>query len=232
MSPVHATSPDLLAFMHAATMSGHNTSVDTGEGKQMSLNNKDTLMTEVKDAKVASDEKASDFERQPSHADAITDLDKRLANPLKALSQDDVVERGRAFAINAGMPEKADLFAKGALLARDPLLYETLPLLDDEDRATLKQEEERRWHQPRMLYLLVICCSLAAVVQGEHHARVGFTYAVPWVQKSRARVRGSLLCPRTRRVVTGLRYVTVLAEVPALTRFPICLSDDQAWISQ
>lgn len=125
------------------------------------------LVTHLGDAKVPSDGQSSDYERQGSTIKAERELEQRLANPLKGLSQDQVVQRGRDFAVRAGIPEKADLFAKGALLARDPLLYETLPLLDDQDRADLRREEQKRWDQPWTMYLLVICCSLGAVVQGE-----------------------------------------------------------------
>jgi hypothetical protein len=76
------------------------------------------------------------------------------------------MQRGRQFAQLADRPDEADLFAKGALLARDPLLYETLPMLDDADRADMLREKTHRWDHPKQLYILVICCSLGAVVQG------------------------------------------------------------------
>lgn len=137
---------------------------DTGSEK---LGTSGQLVTDLKDAKLPSDAKSSDYEHQSLHDAIVSDMDKRLANPLKALSQEEVVQRGRDFAVRAGVPDKADLFAKAALLARDPLLYETLPLLDDEDRAALQREEQKRWDQPWTMYLLVVCCSLGAVVQGE-----------------------------------------------------------------
>ncbi|PWN32732.1 sugar transporter [Meira miltonrushii] len=94
------------------------------------------------------------------------DLEKRLANPLKLLSREEVLERSKQFAHLVGEPDSVELFNKGALLARDPLLYESLPLLTDADRADIKREETHRWDHPKQLYVLVVCCSLGAVVQG------------------------------------------------------------------
>lgn len=133
------------------------------------LNNKagGAFTAEVADAPVALDEKSSDYERQAIKGGGTDELTSRLANPLKRFSQADVIERGRNFAIESGMPDKADLFAKGAVVAQNAQLCETLPLLDDQDRADLRREEQKRWDQPWTMYLLVICCSLGAVVQGE-----------------------------------------------------------------
>lgn len=105
--------------------------------------------------------------------------------------QEEVIERGKRFATIVGRPQEEELFVKSALLARDPLrkchwtcspddndctrrltgpigltVYETLPLLTEEDRRDIHREETHRWDHPRQLYMLVICCSLGAVVQG------------------------------------------------------------------
>ncbi|CAO1630928.1 unnamed protein product [Sympodiomycopsis kandeliae] len=149
---------------------GQTTPMDNNlEQEKYGASEKNGTMTNLQDVKSSSpsDEKSSgDYEHQLKKPEIQADLEKRLANPLKGFSQDEVIQRGRAFAAQAGVPEKADLFAKGAVLARDPLMYETLPLLDDDDRAALKREETHRWDQPKMMYLLVACCSLSAVVQG------------------------------------------------------------------
>ncbi|KAF8891725.1 hypothetical protein BD779DRAFT_1512721, partial [Infundibulicybe gibba] len=52
------------------------------------------------------------------------------------------------------------------LVAQDPLAFDTLPLLDEDDKAALRHEITHKWSQPAMLYYLVILCSVAAAVQG------------------------------------------------------------------
>lgn len=47
---------------------------------------------------------------------------------------------GRAFANEKGLSEHADLFAKGAVLAQDPLNFETLDFLDEEELRVLRRE--------------------------------------------------------------------------------------------
>ncbi|SPO39294.1 related to arabinose-proton symporter [Pseudozyma flocculosa] len=106
------------------------------------------------------------LESQKSRQDAAADLEVRLANPLKGYSRSDVVQRARDFAHAAGLDDLADVFAKGALLARDPLRFEDMPELDEADKEAVRRETTHRWQHPRQLYMLVICCSLGAVVQG------------------------------------------------------------------
>lgn len=132
------------------------------------------------DAKIATDDVESDHAPATSNESIQDDtekqgepkaivnaeLEKRLANPLKLLTREEIFERSKEFARLVGEPENVELFNKGALLARDPLLYETLPLLNDVDRADIRREETHRWDHPKQLYVLVICCSLGAVVQG------------------------------------------------------------------
>lgn len=47
---------------------------------------------------------------------------------------------GRAFAVEKGLGEYADDFAKGAMVAQDPLAYESIEMLNDEDRRVLARE--------------------------------------------------------------------------------------------
>lgn len=47
---------------------------------------------------------------------------------------------GRAFARDKGLAEHTELFAKGAILAQDPLNFETLDILDDEELRVLRRE--------------------------------------------------------------------------------------------
>lgn len=98
---------------------------------------------------------------------------------------------GRAFAREKGLGEYEVEFARGAQAAQDPLAFESLPLLSDEDKEVLRRETTHRWSHPaavrprflpllassipseavltslrHQLYFLVICCSMAAATQG------------------------------------------------------------------
>lgn len=58
------------------------------------------------------------------------------------------------------------LLQKGALTAQSPREFESIPDLDEEDRAHLRMEREHRWHHPRILYFTIILNSIAAAIQG------------------------------------------------------------------
>lgn len=64
------------------------------------------------------------------------------------------------------MPERADLFGKAALVARDPNEIETLPQLDEDERAALIYERDHKWHGPKMLWYSISLCAIGAATQG------------------------------------------------------------------
>jgi len=96
----------------------------------------------------------------------VTKINAKLANPLSGKSDDQLMRDGESFARKHGMEELVEEFRKGAVLARDPTAFESLPMLSQEDKDNLRREIEHKWEQPLRLYLLVICCSVAAAVQG------------------------------------------------------------------
>lgn len=55
---------------------------------------------------------------------------------------------GRAFAREKGLEEYEEEFAKGAQIAQNPLAFESLPLLDEEDRQVMRDEVMHKWRQP------------------------------------------------------------------------------------
>ena len=57
-------------------------------------------------------------------------------------------------------------FAKGALVAQDPMCFETLGILEEHERTALRREQTHQWSQPFTLYWLVVMCSICAAVQG------------------------------------------------------------------
>ena len=70
------------------------------------------------------------------------------------------------FAKTHGLGHLEEEFQKGALIAQDPTIFESLPQLNEEDKVILRRELTHRWEQPLQLYYLVILCSLSAAVQG------------------------------------------------------------------
>ncbi|GAA6038856.1 hypothetical protein JCM8097_002930 [Rhodosporidiobolus ruineniae] len=89
-----------------------------------------------------------------------------LENPLLGISPERLAEMGRLFAREKGLNEYETEFAKGAQIAQNPLGFEALTLLTEEDREILRFEVAKKWNQPWQMYSLVICCSMAAAVQG------------------------------------------------------------------
>jgi hypothetical protein len=70
------------------------------------------------------------------------------------------------FANENNLTEILPLLRKGALVAQSPNAYNDIPELDDEEKAALLVEHEKRWSHTRTLYLTVILNSIAAAIQG------------------------------------------------------------------
>lgn len=107
--------------------------------------------------------------------DSIRAINYKLAHPLAGISQAELMDMGAAYACEHGMEDLQDEFRKGALLAQNPELFETLPLLTDEDKEILRREVTHKWSHPMALYHMVIMCSLAAAVQGMGRAPPGIS---------------------------------------------------------
>lgn len=64
------------------------------------------------------------------------------------------------------MSEKADLFGRAALVARDPERFEMLSELHDEEKEALVYERGHKWNGPVMLWYTVSLCAVGAATQG------------------------------------------------------------------
>ena len=99
----------------------------------------------------------STFEK-PSYAHhqnvgpAKENVNAKLANPLAGIPQDQLMRDGAAFARKHGLVDLEDEFAKGAVIAQDPLAFEGLDILTGEEKAVLRREQTHRWAQPFQLY--------------------------------------------------------------------------------
>jgi len=64
------------------------------------------------------------------------------------------------------MPEHAALFGRAALVARDPLGFESLNEIDQEEKTALAYERDHKWHGPTMLWYSISLCAVGAATQG------------------------------------------------------------------
>ncbi|KAF5354424.1 hypothetical protein D9758_010723 [Tetrapyrgos nigripes] len=97
---------------------------------------------------------------------SFENINAKLANPLAGISHDQLMADAKLFAETHGLEHLTLEFQKGALVAQDPTAFESLPMLDEEDKNVLRRELTHKWDQPKMLYYLVLLCSMAAAVQG------------------------------------------------------------------
>lgn len=106
---------------------------------------------------------SSENEKQSVSDNEIAEsLDQQ--NILTQYSEEDVMSMGRNYAIKHGLD--TDLFAKGAAIARNPLGYNRMEFLSQEEKEILYQEEHQKWKLPKKLYYLIIMASMGACVQG------------------------------------------------------------------
>ncbi|KAJ5644706.1 hypothetical protein N7507_010717 [Penicillium longicatenatum] len=94
-------------------------------------------------------------------------ISAKIKNPLAHLTEAavirDVGEFVRQYDI---LLEYHGYLTKGALVARDPTAYESVPDIHPEEIAALRDEVLHKWRQPKALYFTIILCSIGAAVQG------------------------------------------------------------------
>jgi hypothetical protein len=89
----------------------------------------------------------------------------RIKNPLSGVLKAQLLSDVEEFAKERGMMDILPLLKKGALVAQDPLSFETIEELDEDEKVPLRREVTHRWSQPRVLYLTITICSIGAAVQ-------------------------------------------------------------------
>ncbi|TCD66565.1 hypothetical protein EIP91_001233 [Steccherinum ochraceum] len=114
---------------------------------------------------------SSDSMNHKQHRNNVgRNVNAKLANPLAGIPQGRLMDDASKFAEERNLGHLKDVFRKGALVAQDPTMFESLEILDENDKNVLRRELTHRWDQPFQLYYLVILCSLAAAVQGMDEA--------------------------------------------------------------
>ncbi|KMP05561.1 proton myo-inositol cotransporter [Coccidioides immitis RMSCC 2394] len=99
---------------------------------------------------------------------ARRNINAKLANPLAGLSHAALRGRGERYARKHQIGDEEDIraFAMGAVLAQDPKHYENMEGLTEEELEVLRHEFTHKWSQPKLLYLVIVLCSVSAAVQG------------------------------------------------------------------
>ena len=92
----------------------------------------------------------------------------KLANPLGHLNWEDLGDMGEQYCRENCLGEAEDIraFRLGAQVAKDPLNFQRVAGLTDEEKTIFADEIAHKWRQPKKLYLVIFLCSLCAAVQG------------------------------------------------------------------
>ncbi|KAK1478476.1 hypothetical protein CCUS01_04821 [Colletotrichum cuscutae] len=106
-------------------------------------------------------------ERKKSIAELTQNLEGEIKNPLKGIPKAQLLEQVTAYHRKHELPEDIlPLLKKGALVAQNPALFESIEELDEAERDALRQEVTHRWKHPWALYYTIILNSIAAAIQG------------------------------------------------------------------
>ncbi|KAI9690710.1 MAG: hypothetical protein M1820_009886 [Bogoriella megaspora] len=100
------------------------------------------------------------------------EMNAMLANPLRFKSKEELMEMGIDYAREHALvaPDDMRAFKIGAVLAAAPEKFADCPDLTEEELTVLKKEWTHKWSQPRLLYAVIILCSMCAAVQGMANA--------------------------------------------------------------
>ncbi|KAJ7463347.1 hypothetical protein FB451DRAFT_1266168 [Mycena latifolia] len=110
-----------------------------------------------------------------SHVDpslkGLTSANAKLANPLRGIPREQLIREVDQFAEEKGLKDISAALRKGALVAQDPTpAFESIDILDENDKDHLRRELTHKFSQRPMLYYMVLMSSLAAAVQGMDQA--------------------------------------------------------------
>ncbi|KAI4859523.1 hypothetical protein F4820DRAFT_158200 [Hypoxylon rubiginosum] len=126
--------------------------------------------------KVSDYSNVSQVENKASKENPLLDEEQRrrleasakLENPLGDLTPEQLGQRGVEFCAKHGLTDEADIraFRLGAMIAGDMNRYDTIDELTPREREVLDRELTHKWSNPKMLYAVIVICSLCAAVQG------------------------------------------------------------------
>lgn len=82
------------------------------------------------------------------------------------MTPDEVIADVDQFVQENGFHEQREHLVKGALIAKDPAEFESVPGITEEEIHVIRNEVLHKWHQPWRLYFTIFLCSVGAAVQG------------------------------------------------------------------
>jgi hypothetical protein len=99
---------------------------------------------------------------------ARRNLNAKLANPLAGYTHDELRKQGLRFSITHQVGDEEDIraFEMGAVLAQAPDKFEHIQGLTPQELQVLRDEFTNRWSQPKLMYVVIVICSICAAVQG------------------------------------------------------------------
>lgn len=99
---------------------------------------------------------------------ARINAEAKLANPLAGYSHAELRQMARDYVkkYQIGGEEDIRAFEIGACLAQDPSKHNNVEGLNPQEKEVLGKELSNRWSQPKLMYLVIVLCSVCAAVQG------------------------------------------------------------------
>ncbi|GKZ18817.1 hypothetical protein AbraIFM66951_009521 [Aspergillus brasiliensis] len=100
------------------------------------------------------------------HINLNKNISAKIKNPLADLTPAQVVQDVEDFANEYQLTDIFPLLKKGALVARDPEDFHSVPDMTSDEITAIRDEKDHKWRQPKALYFTIILCSVGAAVQG------------------------------------------------------------------
>lgn len=98
--------------------------------------------------------------------DLNNNLSAKIKNPLAHVSPAQLVSDVEQFAKEYGLVELTPLLIRGAQVAKDPPMFESVEGITEPEKEAIRNEVLHKWRQPKALYFTIILCSIGAAVQG------------------------------------------------------------------
>ncbi|KAF2265552.1 sugar transporter-like protein [Lojkania enalia] len=108
-------------------------------------------------------------EEKGVHQEAVNlgnNASSKIQNPLVHMTEQEMLSDVDAFAHEHGFEEIKPLLVRGALIARDPPSFASVPEITEEEKLAVSNEVLHKWRQPKLLYFTIVLCSIGAAVQG------------------------------------------------------------------
>ncbi|KPI43700.1 Polyol transporter 5 [Cyphellophora attinorum] len=102
----------------------------------------------------------------PERVNMNQNLSAKIKNPLASIPHEQLIRDVEAFAKEHEMNDIAPSLIKGALVAKDPPVFESVEGMTEHEKEAIRNEVLHKWRQPRALYFTIILCSIGAAVQG------------------------------------------------------------------